>query len=213
MVEQYFRDKKFNVLMGSTHPLYSIATFDTEEKDFREKYWDIKENDVVFDIGASYGAYTLSACSMGATVYSFEPEKTVYCDLVSNINLNSFIKCVPQNLALWNVSTEIDMKTYAKHWPAQTITSDYETTTIDDTVKKYNIQKIDWIKIDVEGAEINVVHGGLKSFNKFKPKLIIECHTFIDLTIPETIKSLLKDNYNFEEIERDPCIMLMGTPK
>ena len=59
------------------HPEYSYFTFEGEERDFRDVYWDVKDGDVVFDVGASYGTYTLSARAMGATVYSFEPEKII----------------------------------------------------------------------------------------------------------------------------------------
>lgn len=211
---QYFRDRSFQVVKGSTHPEYSFATFDTEEKDFREKYWDIKENGVVFDIGASYGAYTLAACSMGAIVYTFEPEKSVYCDLVNNINVNNWSsRCLTQNIGMWDKSTMVDMKEYAPHWPSQTITSDYAVITIDEMVKNNNIQKINWMKIDVEGAEVHVVRGGLNSINKFLPKLIIECHTFLNTSFMSDIKELLKDNYDFEEVNRDPCDMLIAKPK
>jgi len=216
MVQQYFRDKEFTVLMGSTHPAYSIATFDTEEKDFREQYWDVKSGDIVFDIGASYGAYTLSACSMGATVYTFEPESSVYCDLVNNINVNNWIdRCFPQNMGLWSSATTVDMKMYAPHWPPQTITTDYKVKTIDEVVVEQNIKKIDWMKIDVEGAEEHVIQGGLESINKFCPKMIIECHTFLNNDILPNIKKTLEalDKYTFIEIERDPCIMLLATPK
>lgn len=212
---QYFRDKQFQVQKGSTHPEYSFATFDTEEKSFREQYWNIKENDVVFDIGASYGAYTLAACSMGAFVFSFEPEPSVYPDLVANINLNKFDKCFHKNIGLWSATTTVDMKQYAPHWAPQTITSDYIVTTIDEIMNNNNIQKLDWIKIDVEGAEENVIHGGLMSINKFVPNMIIECHTFLNSDITKNIKTILTrlNKYNFEEIGRDPCIMLICTPK
>jgi len=216
MVAQYFRDKTFGVLMGSTHPAYSIATFDTEEKDFRETHWDIKKDDVVFDIGASYGAYTLAACSMEAIVYTFEPEKSVYGDLVANINLNNWSdRCFPQNAGLWSSDTTVNMKDYAPHWPPQTITTDYNVKTIDQVVLENNIQKIDWIKIDVEGAEEHVVQGGLASIAKFKPNMIIECHTFLDAELCNKIKALLEplNLYTFEEIDRDPCVMLLVKPK
>jgi FkbM family methyltransferase len=209
-----FKNNEFKIIKGTTHPEYSFFTFDGEERDFRDKYWDIKSGDVVFDIGASYGTYTLSACSMGATVFSFEPETTVFKDLVNNIAINDWNdRCYLKNIGLWSNKDSINMKSYAPHWPEATITSDYTMDTIDNIAEEYKLEKLDWMKIDVEGAEIKTISGGLNTINKFLPKLIVECHTFLDPSIKDSIKNLLSSNYNFEEIDRPPCIMLYATPK
>jgi FkbM family methyltransferase len=209
---QTFKEKEFKVIKGTTHPEYSYFTFEQEEKSFRDQYWDIKPDDVVFDIGASYGAYTLTACVMGAVVYSFEPEKTVFDDLVQNISINNWNdRCFPENIGIWDHSDSINMESYAPHWPKQTISGAYTMESIDNIVKNKQLSKLDWIKIDIEGAEVNAIQGGLETINKFKPKLLIECHIFLDSSIVDKIKTMLT-NYNFEEIPRDPCIMLLATP-
>lgn len=210
---QNFKGKEFKVVRGTTHPEYSYFTFEQEEKSFRDQYWDVKPDDVVFDIGASYGAYSLTACAMGAVVYAFEPEITVFKDLVQNIIINDWNnKCFPENIGIWNCSDNINMENYAPHWPKQTISGIYAMDTIDNLVKNKNLKRLDWVKIDIEGAEVNAIQGGLETINSFKPKLLIECHIFLDKEIPNKIKSMLT-SYDFEEIERDPCIMLLGTPK
>lgn len=211
---QNFKGKNFTVAKGTVHPEFSYFTFENEEHDFRDKYWNIKENDVVFDIGASYGAYALTACAMGATVYAFEPEKTICIDLLRNVVINNWKeKCIVSGMGLWSEYGLVNMKDYAPHWPEQTISEKYIVDTIDNIVQKQNISKIDWIKIDVEGAEEHVIKGAIKSIAKFKPKLIIECHTFLDNELPVKIKNLLSEWYTFEEIDRPPCIILLATPK
>lgn len=214
--EQSFSGKTFKVIKGTQHPDYSFDTFEKEEKDFRDQYWKINNEDVILDIGASYGSYALSACAMGATVFAFEPEKTVYDDLVKNIEINNWQnKCFAMNIGLWSNKTSIDMKSYAPHWPQYSITSDYSADTIDNIIKDNKITKIDWIKIDVEGAEENVIRGGLKTISQYCPKLIIECHTFLDANITNNIKKLLSSicEYSYEEISRPPHIMLYATRK
>lgn len=209
--KQTFKDKEFTVIKGSMHPEYSYFTFEGEERDFRDTYWDIKDRDVVFDVGASYGTYTLSARSVGATVYSFEPEKGVYCDLLNNVLINKFEdKCFAINMGLWSSGTVIDMKEYAPHWPTQTITDKYQATSLDIFFESNNMSKLDWVKIDVEGAEEHVIIGGLKTIAKYKPNLIIECHTFLDSELTNKIKTLLSSvvDYEYEEVLRPPCVML-----
>ena len=212
--KQTFRGKNFYVVKGAVHPDYSYYTFEQEEIDFRYKYWNVQKDDIVFDIGASYGSYTLTAAVMGAMVYSFEPEPTVFYDLTKNIELNNWqTSCFPFNFGLWDSETTVDMKSYAPHWPAYTITGKYNVTTIDKIVEEKYITKLDWIKIDVEGAEENVIIGGINSITKFKPKMLIECHPFLNQKITENIKNILSIScgYKFEEIARDPCVLLAAS--
>lgn len=206
--EQTFKGKSFNVIKGSTHPEYSYHTFEIEENEFREKYWNIASGDVVFDVGASYGSYTLTAGAMGADVFCFEPEPTVFNDLKSNIILNRF-SCNMFNVGLSDSTESLNMKDYAPHWPQQTITCEYKMNTLDNICRYFNIGQMDWLKIDVEGLEVKVVKGGLNSINYLCPNLIIECHQFMDNTIKDQIKDLLPQ-YKFEEVDRDPCIFLVG---
>lgn len=212
---QSFNGKEFRVVRGITHPDYSYHTFEREEHQFREQYWKVQSGDVIFDVGASYGSYTLTAIAMGATVYAFEPEKTVFADLAHNITINDWhSRCFPMNVGMWSSKTSVDMKQYAPHWPAFSITSDYEMETIDHIAQLIQINKLDWIKMDIEGAEEHAIKGGLETIAKFTPRLIIECHNFLDAELSKKIKTLLLSvhNYSFEEIVRDPCIILLATP-
>lgn len=213
---QSFKGKEFKVAKGSTHPEYSFFTFESEENDFRDKYWNIKDQDIVIDVGSSYGSYALSACAMGATVYAFEPEKTVFHDLFTNIAINEWgNKCFAFNFGMYSSKTFVKMSSYAPHWPILTISEDYKVNTIDKIVELNELTKLDWLKIDVEGAEEHVIYGAMNTIRKLKPKLIVECHVFLNKEIKDNIKSLLLSacDYDIEEVSRPPCIMLCATPK
>ncbi len=213
---QSFKGTEFKVIRGLTHPDYSYHTFEREEHLFREQYWKIQPGDVVFDVGASYGSYAITAIVMGATVFAFEPEPTVFDDLVHNITINNWhSKCFPMNFGMWSEKTSVDMKDYAPHWPAFAITTNYTMNTIDNIANLTQITRLDWIKMDIEGAEEHAIKGGLETIAKFTPKLIIECHNFLDNELSNKVKKLLLSvhNYSFEEIQRDPCVILCATPK
>ena len=47
------------------------------------------------------------------------------------------------------------------------------TISIDNLVKERNIPKIDFIKMDIEGAELNALKGAIKTIQEFRPKLAI----------------------------------------
>lgn len=213
-MSQTFRGKSFEItVLGDTmHPGFAVYTFDTEEKEFREQYWNIQEGDVVFDVGAAYGSYTLAALVSGAErVFAFEPEPKIYPNLVENVKMNGWSsRCDVLEYGLWNERAEIDIKSYAPHYATQSTAPTYKMLKLDAFISQCD--KVDWLKIDVEGAEENVVAGGMEFINKFKPNLIIECDDFIDAGIIERISEKLKD-YNLERVPRGECTFLVGEAK
>lgn len=211
-----FRGHEFKVVRGTTHPAYSYDTFEKEEVDLREKYWNVGPDNLVIDVGASYGSYTLTACAMGAKVFAFEPEPTVYIDLVRNLLVNGWLvsRCIPFPLGLWGAAARVDMTSYAPHWPKQTITGTYAMVALDDMMKALAIERADWLKVDVEGAEIPVLVGAYETIRKFRPKMLLECHTFLDKEVLEKVAALLVPmDYLLEEIDRPPCVTLYARPR
>lgn len=203
--------KSFYVDMGSTHPQYSIFTFNEEEKDIKEKFWKPGAGDIVFDIGSSYGGYSLPAVANGASVWAFEPEPTVFKDLLRNVELNKFQdKCSCYCLGFWDREANFSMAEYAPHWPPQGITQNYSFTSLDKFIDQFFVlDKINWMKIDVEGAEEKVLLGGLETLKKFHPKLLIECHDFLDKELSTKVENILTDlGYFLQKMDRDPCIMI-----
>lgn len=198
------------LLEGAMHPAYSLTCME-EERDFREQYWKVKPGDVAIDVGASYGAYTLTALDQGADyVFAFEPEPSIAQDLRRNIEANGWEgKAHVFTEALWDKSDLVDMRDWAPHWPAQTITGFYTARALDDVGAL--MARLDWLKIDVEGAEVRVIRGGLEVINRTKPTIIVECHTFLDSSIPDQVRKLLP-KYYWKEVPRDPGVMLLGSP-
>ena len=200
-----FRGHEIRLLPGATHPGYSVTCFD-EERAFREKHFDPQLGDVVVDAGASYGAYTLSALAAGARVLAFEPESSVMVDLVRNVYENGWgDRCSFFGNGLWDSTTSIKLIDYASHWPSASELGSYHMIALDSL----GLKRLDWLKIDVEGAEQNVIRGALHTIERCKPRIIVECHSFIDAGIPDRVRELLS-GYELEEVEREPCVMLVG---
>lgn len=194
------------MLRGTTHPEYSVTCFETEERDFREAHFDPKPGQVVVDAGASYGPYSLAAAAHGAEVHAFEPELSVFVDLKRNAEANGFpiaLHCA----GLWDKTETVDMASYAPHWPPGTITAPFQMLTLDS----YRFPRVDWLKIDVEGAEERVLLGAQETIARCRPRVIVECHTFLDPTLVEKCVALL-NGYTIELVERAPCVMIVGVP-
>jgi hypothetical protein len=54
------------------------------------------------------------------------------------------------------------------------VTEDVAVRTLDSWVDANSISRVDFVKMDVEGSEIGVIEGGMKTFHKHRPKLIVE---------------------------------------
>ncbi len=202
-----FRGHTYRVLRGATHPEYSLTCFATEEADFRDKYWDPKPGQVVIDVGASYGAYALTAAACGAIVHAFEPEVSVLVDLERNRALNGYLDLHCHSDGLWDKIDTVEMATYAPHWPAGTTTGPFRMRTLDS----FAFPRVDWLKVDTEGAEARVLSGAQETLRRCKPIVIVEVHAFLDATLLDQCTKLLP-SYLCEVLERHPCKMIVGRP-
>jgi len=130
-----------------------------------------KSNDVILDVGASYGDTSIwYAKKFGAKVYAFEPLEDIYKILLKNIELNK-LDIKAYNIAVGNgkiISANIN-----KNMLTIGNVKSIETRTLDS----FNFDKVDFIKIDVEGFELFVLDGARETIGKFHPKIILETHT------------------------------------
>lgn len=119
-----------------------------------EKYFEVKEGDVVVDLGANVGAFA-------ASILHKKPKK-IFCVEPSNGLIQS-IKNNTEGHPVQIVQKAISEKTQTNaklnnqeafvYWHDGDV---YDTITFKDFLKEYNIDKIDFLKFDCEGGEYNV---------------------------------------------------------
>lgn len=152
-----------------------------------ERAWSlIKKDDIIFDIGAQYGVWTLPAAVMSPKhIYAFEPYKPFYDVLLTNIDSNNEgirSRITPVNVGFYSRTrhnvpyAEEHVSIYEGGVKSQRL--DY-LTTIDKYVKENNIEKVNHIKIDVDGPELEILKGAKETLNRFRPNLAIEEHNAI----------------------------------
>ena len=145
--------------------------FDQNTLPFILKY--IKKGDVIIDAGANIGAYSYAFLNKteDGLVVSFEPNQDAFECL--SYNLQFYKNSVVFNCALGDKSGKVsivkDKNAGATHCVFDPV-GDINMRTIDS----YNLQKVDFIKIDVEGFESFVLTGAIKTIQKFKPTMLIE---------------------------------------
>ncbi|MBT0159188.1 FkbM family methyltransferase [Candidatus Bathyarchaeota archaeon A05DMB-2] len=139
--------------------------------------------DVIVDIGAHVGKYTLRTAQLvgdKGAVLAVEANPDNYRVLRKNLELNSICNVIALNLAAWNKdctlklfighvgghhSAKIDWK---RGWYA------VRARPMDDVIKEFAVSRVDWIKVDVEGAEWEVLSGLKNTINEYNAKIIIE---------------------------------------
>ena len=144
-----------------------------------------KKQPVVIDIGAQTGLYTLfSKYVKNAKFYSFEPYKPCFNELCENIKINGVYNVTPFNIALSNKKEKKTLRVPSQNQGLSTLgsnptrfsehkTFEVQCDTIDNLFYEKNI-RVDFIKCDTEGWEYNVLLGGLKTIQKYKPVLQLE---------------------------------------
>ena len=126
---------------------------------------------VVIDAGANYGDSAIWwSKKFGAKVFAFEPLSDVFSELQKNIKLNA-VNVVAYNIALGQ-GEEVNGNTYGGMF-SKGGNLKIKTERLDN----YSFEKVDFLKIDVEGFEYEVLNGAEKTISKFKPRIIIETHT------------------------------------
>jgi FkbM family methyltransferase len=147
---------------------------------------------IVYDIGASVGFHSLLLATMGAKVYSFEPNPFSYPSLLRQIATNPELSIHPQPYALSDECGNTGLHT---EWKSMAYTSmsyiaDTGRTIIERrTLDSLDLPPPDLIKIDVEGHEVRVLKGGLEKLKLHRPIILCDYHD--ERTFP-TVKELLE---------------------
>lgn len=183
----------------------------------------LSDNMTVLDIGANIGEVTLLAAKkvgQNGQVYAFEPMDNLTNKLSFHVQKNQLSQVYLQNCALGNkCDSKVPIyfgkkesesndglgslyRTQGTESPAQYI----KLTTMDVWVAEHpQITNIDLVKIDIEGAELSCLQGGLKTLSKFKPKIIIEIQNFSSgqagYKATDIIDLLAELGYEFYRIE------------
>lgn len=164
-----------------------ILNFDSYEKEEMSLISKLLEPHMVcFDVGANIGWYSLKIAKSDYTinVYAFEPIPLTYQQLAENVALNRIPNIKLFNLGLSDRNQ--DMKFYfdpllsgnasAKNLAAKPGILEViaKTERMDDVVARLGLHRVDFVKCDVEGAELLVFQGGMETLKKYQPCVFTE---------------------------------------
>jgi len=162
---------------------------------------------VFIDIGAHVGYYTILAHELGADkIISVEPDVRTFRILERVIDVNKLDNITVINRAVWDrndITLKLHLSSHAGHSSvfASNLkerdthsTIEVKTVTLEEICQKMKLDKVDLIKIDVEGAEFNVLQGAVEVINKFRPLIIVEIKNINTSSVLNFLKSM---RYNF----------------
>lgn len=139
---------------------------------------------VIVDVGASTGSFSLLPILHDCQVLAFEPNPAAYDVLRSNIVLNNLsdrviAHCVALSeqagtgtLKIANADSHAALSTLGTSRYTDVGWSGHEVQT--RTLDSYNLDRVDFLKVDVEGAELMVLRGAEDTIRRCKPRILLE---------------------------------------
>jgi len=185
----------------------------------------ISKNSTIIDIGANIGSFSLEVSkylSDQGRIIAIEPSTYAYRKFQSNLKLNPNLlnRITPVHAFITQNNNPVPKEIYAS-WDIQSedprhnnhkgiLTSTYGaiSLSLDQLVDHFSISKLDWLKIDVDGFEKDVLFGGRHIFKKHKPNVFMElCEYSLEehnTSIEELLDFLICFGYQFYSVKGKP---------
>ena len=176
---------------------HSITLLKKHNKDLK----DIQ----ILDIGANFGYLSLvwakSICRTGRII-SFEPSKNVFNSFSKSVKINKLGERIQiKNVAVGNENKSVDLF-FENSTSANVLESNYsnlletiQMIRIDDFVENEKLKACHLMKIDVDGIELDILKGSLKTLKKFKPIVIVEINDDVKI-----IEFFIDNNYKVLDV-------------
>jgi len=159
-----------------------------------ERMFNISVGDTVIDVGANIGAFTVKASKLvgpTGTVISLEPASKSFTLLDANIRRNDLSNVKPFKYAVSDSEGEASLyvdkasersSLFSDQGDSERTRRNIETiesvkmVSLDTLAESLKFDRIDVIKIDVEGSELAVLRGAKRTITKYMPNIVLEWH-------------------------------------
>lgn len=179
---------------------------------------DVQKGDIVLDCGANVGVFTRVALDRGASkVIAIEPAPENLESLRRNFKDEIAAgRVIVYPKGVWDKDDLLTLHVDANNTAADTfVISRAETsevkvplTTIDKLVSELNLPRVDYIKMDIEGAEPNALRGAHETLVRWKPRMSISAYHQPDH--PVVIPKIIHETRPDYKMECGPCAEANG---
>jgi len=195
----YIQREKGTIIYIDEQPYWN-CTFKKLERNLGQiccKYYKPKEGDVIIDLGAGVGTETVVFQKLVGTigrVYAIEAHPKTAASLELLSKLNDYKNVSNHQLAIGSKTGTIIIEDKELH-VSNSIMKSNKTDgikvgmqSLDDFVFEQEIKKIDFLKVNIEGAEEDMIDG-MKSSIKIINNIAVSCHDFLETNPTERIKN------------------------
>ena len=196
--------------------MFRLQKFGGEKDQLEALLALLRNDDVLYDIGSSVGAWSIPAAAKlsKGKVISFEPDPENRQRLQSNYELNGLTNFQTMPIALGDKPGELELFTAGAYAaspslrPVNKISTSIKVKieTVDDLIARKEIPMPTVVKIDIEGAEMMALQGmsNLLRSNQKPRALVLELHPLylpaFDTNLTAIFKFLIEDGYQISEL-------------
>ena len=178
----------------------------------------VRKGDIVLDCGANIGTFTRTALDRGAkTVVAIEPApENLECLRRTFAKEIESGRVIVYNKGVWHKDDVLTLHLHDHNSAADSfVIKDHEgegqtvqaqLTTIDKMVAELNLPRVDFIKMDIEGAEPNALRGGQATLAKFHPRLAMS--VYHQPEHPVVVPQLINEAWDGYRMECGPCAVV-----
>ena len=209
----FYQGDQINIVGSDADPYFMSISSEDHTNDFYATALAMMPKDgVMFDVGANVGLTAVMAASHAAMVYAFEPSPITFKHLTETVLANGLserIRLINRGLSdhdgdltffqdptSGSASHIITSSTLAR---ASDIRVPVQT--LDSFAQQQGITRLDLIKIDVEGFEIDVLRGAKETIERLRPSALIEFNAFTMVGFrninPRDMLALIRETFPF----------------
>ena len=203
-------------LKNNGDSLFPIVCEIFYDKIYDRDFVKVEMNDVIVDVGANYGVFSLYAQKFKPKkVFAIEPIKSTFqkmCENLEKFNVVCINKAISsdtgfEEFAITDVKgNKFSFNNSDAYHPSEVVGNEIvETITFNDFINENKIKYIDFLKVDCEGGELHLFNNINKNFLKHKiKKVVIEYHSksifnFL-IDILETNNFIVEDTFGTDDI-------------
>lgn len=177
----------------------SLFLFGNFQKHVSEnKFIHLPHDAIIFDIGANVGIMSLNFArkAVHGKTYAFEPTHYALQKLQRNLDLNPKVSSAIQVIntfissevkqtsdikafSSWKIDKKVGEGQHPVHGGTAMSTDGVPTITIDKYIDSQEINRLDFIKIDTDGHEYDVLTGAEKTIQQLRPQIIFELGQYV----------------------------------
>lgn len=205
------KDYSINGIEFVAFDIETSKTLSAIENEFNEDLMKVNElkfsqNPVIIDIGANVGivSFYFAKKYPNAKIFAYEPHPLNYENLVKGIKTNKINNVYPFNLAVFSKSNlNVKIHLHENNTSASSVFRylpedpyvEVKTISLEDIIKQNGISYIDFLKIDCEGAEFDILEN-TDMFYKNEiliENMFIEFHRFMEKLENKNVETALQD--------------------